>query len=81
MGHRRHGRRRHERDTNNLAGEDEVRVFDLKGRSSEVFLKGLGRVRDIEIRDGYLHLLTNNTDGRGDPRQGDDKLLRVKLKE
>lgn len=62
-----------------LRGE-QVRVFDLKGRSSEVFLKGLGRVRDIEIRDGYLYLLTNNTDGRGDPRQGDDKLLRVKLK-
>jgi len=63
-----------------LRGE-QVRVFDVKRRTSEVFLEGLGRVRDVAIRDGYLYLLTNNTDGRGDPRPGDDKLLRMKLKE
>ncbi|GAA5343893.1 glucose/arabinose dehydrogenase [Planifilum fimeticola] len=63
-----------------LRGE-QVRVFDLKRRTSEAFLEDLGRIRDVAIRDGYLYLLTNNTDGRGDPRQGDDKLLRVKLGE
>ena len=63
-----------------LRGE-QVRVFDLNWRASEVFWEGAGRVRDVALRDGYLYLLTNNTDGRGDPRQGDDKLLRMKLKE
>ncbi len=28
---------------------------------------------------GVLYVLTNNTDGRGDPRDGDDRLLRVTL--
>jgi hypothetical protein len=29
--------------------------------------------------DGSLWLITNNTDGRGDPRSGDDRILRVTL--
>ncbi len=62
-----------------LRGE-QVRVFDLKRRTSSFFLEGVGRVRDVAVRDGYLYLLTNNTDGRGEPRQGDDRLLRVTLK-
>ncbi|WP_207454290.1 PQQ-dependent sugar dehydrogenase [Herbiconiux sp. SYSU D00978] len=39
-----------------------------------------GRIRDAVVApDGSLWLLTNNTDGRGSPRAGDDKLLRVEL--
>ncbi|MDR7402679.1 MAG: PQQ-dependent sugar dehydrogenase [Armatimonadota bacterium] len=45
----------------------------------EVYFRGeLGRLRDVaEGPDGALYLLTNNTDGRGRPRPGDDRLLRV----
>lgn len=38
----------------------------------------LGRLRDvIPGDDGRLWVLTNNTDGRGDPRDGDDRLVAV----
>ena len=39
-----------------------------------------GRLRDVvAVADGSLWLLTNNTDGRGSPRDGDDLLLRIEL--
>lgn len=39
-----------------------------------------GRLRDaVPGPDGTLWVLTNNTDGRGSPRQGDDKLLQIRL--
>jgi glucose/arabinose dehydrogenase len=44
------------------------------------FVGGFGRVRDVVAGpDGDLWALTNNTDGRGTPRDGDDRLLRVQL--
>lgn len=37
-----------------------------------------GRLRDVvEAPDGNLWLVTNNTDGRGSPRDGDDRILIV----
>jgi quinoprotein glucose dehydrogenase len=37
-----------------------------------------GRIRDVvEGPDGALYFLTNNTDGRGSPRAGDDKIYRI----
>jgi glucose/arabinose dehydrogenase len=38
-----------------------------------------GRLRDVSVQDGSLLLLTNNTDGRGSPREGDDRLLSIPL--
>jgi len=43
-----------------------------------VALDGLGRLRHVAVGpDGALWVLTNNTDGRGSPRDGDDRLLRI----
>lgn len=42
------------------------------------FSKEFGRLRDVVIGpDNALYILTNNTDGRGTPKQGDDKLIRI----
>lgn len=42
------------------------------------FFGELGRVRQVRVGpDGHLWILTNNRDGRGRPRPGDDRLLRV----
>jgi glucose/arabinose dehydrogenase len=42
------------------------------------FFGELGRVRNVrEGPEGRLWILTNNTDGRGRPGEGDDRLLRV----
>lgn len=46
----------------------------------EWFTGTYGRIRDvIPGPDGTLWMLTNNTDGRGDPREGDDRILEVRL--
>lgn len=37
-----------------------------------------GRIRDIvQGPDGFLYFLTNNRDGRGKPRTGDDRIYRI----
>ena len=44
------------------------------------FVEQFGRIRDvIPGPDGTLWMLTNNTDGRGTVREGDDLLLQVSL--
>jgi glucose/arabinose dehydrogenase len=48
--------------------------------ATDWFTSGLGRIRDaVAGPDGTLWILTNNTDGRGSPRENDDKLLQVRL--
>lgn len=43
-----------------------------------VVLDGLGRLRDVEVGpDGALWIVTNNTDGRGTPGAGDDRVVRL----
>lgn len=46
--------------------------------SQKSILSGIGRVRDVvQGHDGYLYVITSNTDGKGFPAANDDKLLRI----
>jgi glucose/arabinose dehydrogenase len=46
----------------------------------ERLLTNFGRLRDVvEGPDGSFYVLTQNRDGRGQPRAGDDRILRVVL--
>lgn len=69
-----------------LRGETLYRlVFDQtdprKVLSFERYYTGqFGRLRDVvQGPDDNLYILTNNRDGRGSPRQGDDRILRLSL--
>lgn len=49
------------------------------GRPRSVLSSRYGRIRTIVVApDRSLWIATSNRDGRGDPRRGDDKLLRVR---
>jgi glucose/arabinose dehydrogenase len=55
-----------------------LREIDLKTSSQNTILVGYGRLADVvESSDGSIFVLTSNTDGRGLPQQGDDKILRL----
>lgn len=44
----------------------------------EYIFKDWGRIRSVyEAPDGTIYLMTNNRDGRGEPVEGDDRLLRL----
>ena len=65
-----------------LRGEAVFRVpFTADGIGEpQVLVDDLGRVRHVELGpDGALYVLTNNTDGRGNPREGDDRLVRLEI--
>lgn len=50
--------------------------------STDFYAEEYGRIRAVTpAPDGDLWFLTNNTDGRGTPRDGDDRLLSVALAE
>lgn len=50
----------------------------LDGTPTAFFNGSFGRLRNVVTApDGSLWLVTNNTDGRGTPRQGDDRIVRL----
>jgi glucose/arabinose dehydrogenase len=50
------------------------------GEPQAFFVGEFGRLRTVETApDGSLWLTTSNTDGRSDPRDGDDRVLRVTI--
>ena len=56
-----------------------VREFDLEQKQTKPVISSLGRIRDVFIDGNYLYFVNNNTDGRGNPDEKDDKLYRVRL--
>jgi glucose/arabinose dehydrogenase len=65
-----------------LVGEQIRRLsFDGEGRvtrDESLFEGEFGRLRTVvEGPDGALYVLTSNRDGRGSPREGDDRVLRI----
>jgi glucose/arabinose dehydrogenase len=66
-----------------LAGQELLRIsLSPSGGSpsiTELFVEKWGRIRNVaEAPDGTLYLMTNNRDGRGDPRAQDDKLIELR---
>lgn len=57
---------------------DRLKISDEKIEYQKSILSGLGRIRDIaEGPDGYLYIITSNTDGKAFPDNSDDKLVRI----
>lgn len=72
--------------------DDTIYLANLRGRvlravpvadpstGADLYQDAFGRLRDVTLApDGTLWLLTNNTDGRGDPAPDDDRVLSVPL--
>jgi len=43
----------------------------------EELFSELGRIREVVENKGSLYITTNNRDGRGIPKFGDDKIIRI----
>jgi glucose/arabinose dehydrogenase len=61
----------------NLRGERLRKVpLGAPGTATDFYVRQYGRLRDVSVApDGRLYILTNNTDGRGTPQTGDDRLI------
>ncbi len=62
-----------------LRGEA-IKVINVETKEVEESITGFGRVRDVFSDGDSLYFITNNTDGRGNPGENDDKLYRLKDK-
>lgn len=62
----------------NLRGES-IQVLNLANNTVETFFENAGRLRDVFIDNDTLYTITNNRDGRGTPRAGDDQLIKLSL--
>lgn len=47
---------------------------------SRLFEDEYGRLRDVKTYGDYMYVLTSNRDGRGNTKEGDDKILKISLK-
>ena len=63
-----------------LRGERMWRVDSSTGTVDDWFVNSFGRLRDVVSGPGStLWFVTNNTDGRGSPSPGDDRLYQVQV--
>jgi glucose/arabinose dehydrogenase len=60
-----------------LRGE-KLLTFDIEAESIEVVIEDIGRIRDVLVHDGEIYIITNNRDGRGEPKPSDDRLLKLR---
>jgi glucose/arabinose dehydrogenase len=59
-----------------LDKSDPTKILTFEKLYSEVY----GRLRDVvQGPDSTIYVLTNNTDGRGNPKPGDDRILQLKF--
>lgn len=54
-----------------------IKVVDLETAEVTDSIEGFGRVRDVYSDGDSLYFISNNTDGRGTPADGDDKLYKL----
>ena len=62
----------------------QVRQINLSDNGTSVagqqsLFTQFGRIRDVVAHNGYIYICTSNTDGRGIPQIGDDKIIRIKV--
>ncbi|WP_026674145.1 PQQ-dependent sugar dehydrogenase [Alkalihalobacterium bogoriense] len=55
--------------------------LNLETGEHQEIVTGLGRIRDIKIEGNTLYFISNNTDGRGNPAENDDKLYQLSLQQ
>ena len=65
-----------------LATQKATNLFKVQinddGVNLDRILSGVGRIRDVgQGPDGYVYIITTNTDGKAFPAPDDDKLLRI----
>ncbi|MCP1288037.1 PQQ-dependent sugar dehydrogenase [Mammaliicoccus sciuri] len=61
-----------------LRGEG-IMKFDIEKDEMKKVATKYGRIRDVYIVNDDLYFVSNNTDGRGNPSQNDDKMYKVSL--
>ncbi|MBG9211153.1 MULTISPECIES: PQQ-dependent sugar dehydrogenase [Mammaliicoccus] len=61
-----------------LRGEG-IMKFDVEKDGMKKVATKYGRIRDVYIVNDDLYFVSNNTDGRGNPSQNDDKMYKVSL--
>lgn len=54
-----------------------IKVLDPQTAEVLDSIEGFGRVRDVYSDGDSLYFISNNTDGRGTPAEGDDKLYKL----
>lgn len=63
-----------------LRGEG-IMKFDITNNKTNKVASDYGRIRDIYIVNNKLYFISNNSDGRGNPSDNDDKFYKVSLSE
>ncbi|MBI2632723.1 PQQ-dependent sugar dehydrogenase, partial [Candidatus Pacearchaeota archaeon] len=60
-----------------LKGEA-IYSYNIENKQLKTYLKGqFGRLRAITYYDGYIYVSTSNREGRGEIKEGDDKILKI----